>query len=502
MGFWERAVGAARRRSSLQTAPTLRRGRGDRAVGSTVAHLRAIPGSSACRPTEATVARPATSRCARAPPAGDTEACWTGPAGDRNRGACHDGTTTCQRDGEFATWGPCTGEELMCGDAGMPPQDSGPPDTGHDAGPPPQSCLPGSSLTALIAGANVTAYVPVGSWGEPGTGVFVVPIEGTGSPTTIATPNVVNTCGGNSLTGEVVCTSNTTDVYLIQGSALMGTLTSSATTSESFSGGGCETCNVAIDPTQNRAYLSIGYANGAAFQPLDLATKMFGTPIAADPMGTSESLLVDTVRGLVLSPNEQSNFQIMKTATGKVYDFDVPAQGMGTPPVFDSPGEDCMTGIAVATDEIGGTLTLVDLSQATFMSTTWSAPYTIQVDLRVRRVQQWHGCGRRGVELARRRRHRRVRRDHVRRDRAAVDLRNRHSFARRLGGGRHPLDARRAGLVDGRRPAHAHRVYESDDLEAVRHLRGRREPRGHAHLPCRGRSPRRFSRSLGPAATP
>jgi hypothetical protein len=311
--------------------------------------------------------------------AGQTASCWTGPPGGQGVGACHPGTTTCLQMGEFSAWGPCTGEQLDCTpDSGV--VDSSPPpiDSGHviEAGPPPQSCLPGSSLTALISGANVTGYIPVGSWGETGTGVLIVPIEGTGAASMIATPQVVNTCGGNSVTGEVVCTSNATDVYIINGTALTTTLTSGANSQEGFSGGSCSTCNVAVDPSSNTAYLSIGVTAGAAYQPLNLATNSLLTPISANTMATSESLLVDTVRGYVLSPNEQSDYQILKTATGQVYDFSF--SGASPVPIFDSPGEDCTTGIAMATDESQGTVVLVDLTQAQFTGTTWSAPYNIQ----------------------------------------------------------------------------------------------------------------------------
>jgi hypothetical protein len=319
---------------------------------------------------------------------GKTAACWTGPANERHFGACHDGTTTCSQNGEFAAWGPCTGQQLVCiQDSGTPPPaEAAPP---PEAGPPPQSCLPGASLSALITGPNVTTYVPVGSWSESGTGVLVVPVEGngfdgTGAPATIATPGVVNTCGGNSLTGEVVCTSNTTDVYLIKGTTITTTLTSSATKSESFSGGGCQTCNVAIDPAHNQAYLSIGYGTGAAFQPLDLTSNTLGAPIPADVRGTSEALLVDAVRGYVLSPNEQSDYQLLNTATGQVFDFSFTGASL----TFDSPGEDCLTGIALATDEAQGRLLLVDLTQATFSVSisspdaspvpTWTAPNFVQ----------------------------------------------------------------------------------------------------------------------------
>lgn len=72
--------------------------------------------------------------------AGETAACWTGPAADRNVGQCHDGLQICTANGEFASWGPCMGEELSCGsDAGIPLPDSGVP-------PPPErcECIPGA----------------------------------------------------------------------------------------------------------------------------------------------------------------------------------------------------------------------------------------------------------------------------------------------------------------------------------------------------------------------
>jgi hypothetical protein len=61
------------------------------------------------------------------PNPGATQACWTGPADQRNVGACHDGKETCTRNGEVAVWGPCEGEELNCGngDGGGGTEDAG-----------------------------------------------------------------------------------------------------------------------------------------------------------------------------------------------------------------------------------------------------------------------------------------------------------------------------------------------------------------------------------------
>jgi hypothetical protein len=257
---------------------------------------------------------------------------------------------------------------------------------------PPQSCMTGSSLSAIVDNVNkvVTAYVPNGSWGEPATGISVFAVEGSGSDTTIATgSDVINTCAGNSLTGEVVCTSNGTNVYLINGTATK-TVTSGANASEHFSGGDCQTCNVAVDPIHNTAYMSIGIANGsstaAEIQPLNLST---GAVLSAFPLGqqrSSEDLVVDAVRGFVLSPNEgpfnpatvPGDYQLVDTTNGSVFDFNPGLSTYTTGGLFDAAAEDCSTGIALASMEFSNQLFLVDLSQATFSGTTWSAPFTFQ----------------------------------------------------------------------------------------------------------------------------
>jgi hypothetical protein len=115
------------------------------------------------------------------------------------------------------------------------------------------SCKPVSSLTTLIQGSNVTAYIPNAAWATGTTfvggtkGIQVVPIKPAGTPVSIPTRDNVNSCAGNSLTGQVVCTANGTDVYLISGSTLTNTLTSGATAYSSFSGGSCQTCGVACN---------------------------------------------------------------------------------------------------------------------------------------------------------------------------------------------------------------------------------------------------------------
>ena len=236
--------------------------------------------------------------------------------------------------------------------------------------PAPNACLPSSSLSVLVQGSNATAYLPQGNWGGGSSSVKVVPIEtssgiGTGGlPTSITTGNVPNSCSSNSTTGQTVCVGNNTDVYLINGTTLTSTLTSGATGSESFTGGSCQNCGVVVDSTINKALITMGLATGGpgGYQFLDLGgTPAFETPI---PAGTdvSEDVSIDPIRHLILSPNEDSTYQIVNTSnpTAALFNNFLDA---GT---LDSAAEDCTTGIALSAIEFTGSLYIADLTQAVF----------------------------------------------------------------------------------------------------------------------------------------
>ncbi len=267
--------------------------------------------------------------------------------------------------------------------AGCDESSSGGPISHHQPPPPPNACLPSSSLSVLVQGTNATAYLPQGNWESGTAAVKVVPLEtssglGTGgAPTSITTANIPNSCSSNSTTGETVCVANNTDVYLINGTTLSSTLTSGATSSESFSGGDCENCGVVLDSTTNKALITIGLDSGGpgGYQFLDLSgTPAFETPIPAGAE-TSEDVSIDPVRHLVLSPNEASLYQVLNISTSTAELFNNQLEGAGGSP--DSAGEDCTTGIALATDEGTGNLFIADLTQATFTPGTpgtWTDP--------------------------------------------------------------------------------------------------------------------------------
>jgi hypothetical protein len=105
--------------------------------------------------------------------AGQSAACWTGPPAQRGVGACHDGTSQCVMRGEFAQWGPCTGEETDCGspdkDSGVRSEEAGTKDSSSGD----CACVPGAVIwcdedceanvyCSLTAQKNC---LPDGTWG-------------------------------------------------------------------------------------------------------------------------------------------------------------------------------------------------------------------------------------------------------------------------------------------------------------------------------------------------
>jgi len=248
------------------------------------------------------------------------------------------------------------------------------------------ACLPSSSLGVLLPAngtGSVTAYVANGSWSDGHAGIQVVPIEGGGSPSVISTPNPVNSCASNSVTGETVCVANNTDVYLISGSTLNNTLTSSSSgltyqmaqltvgsqprpaKSPILSGGWCMNCGVAINGVTNTAVIEMGLTTGlppfySALQFLDLGANTFSAPfLLANDL--SEDVQWDPIHNLILSPSEYQlgdvgpdglsfsglaggNYDLIDTSSSTPAEFGrlLPSANL------DAAAEDCTTGIAVS----------------------------------------------------------------------------------------------------------------------------------------------------------
>jgi hypothetical protein len=266
---------------------------------------------------------------------------------------------------------------------------------GQEGSPDIASCTTGSSLGILLQGqapTNVTAYLAQSSWeGAPVTGIAVVPIEPApaASPTLISTPKPVNSCASNSQTGQTVCTSNLTDVYLLSSKGTTAgvpdaTLTSGATGFASFSGGRCMNCGVTINQVTNTAVIWMGLSRSShGLQFLDLANNTFSGTIASFN-ATSEELVWDPGRNLILSPNEKGVYDLFQTLypsdvtnpslPSTVLEFTNPKKSRFNAK-FDSAAEDCLSGVALGSDEFGslrfnkatgGYVFLADLTQATF----------------------------------------------------------------------------------------------------------------------------------------
>ena len=192
------------------------------------------------------------------------------------------------------------------------------------------ACLPASSLSVLIQGQNVIAYVPNGSWTVNTTGVRVIPLEpsASSSPASIETESAVNSCASNPATGETICTANDGDIYMIAGTTLTDTMTSGGIGAvDPFSGGACTNCGVAMDPVSDTAVISLALGSGTSgfqFLNLESASPTLGKPITAGGTARnspqlSEGFLADPIRHLMLSPAEGSvltggDYRIIRTA--------------------------------------------------------------------------------------------------------------------------------------------------------------------------------------------
>jgi hypothetical protein len=260
------------------------------------------------------------------------------------------------------------------------------------------SCVPSGSLgvvAPLTGPAQVYAYVPNGAWDEPGaTGLKIVQVETGGgapvSPVAVSTgTDAINSCAGNPLTGEAVCTANSAHVLHIgpPPSNTVTTLTSGADASASFYPAySCVNCGVAINALNNQAIITEGFnpsTSGSAMQVLNLATDTFSPPLALANQ-ISENIQVDPADSVIVSANQASIFDVVSfdTTGALTAEYAMPI----TPSLnLASTAIDCATRIALApressqTVETAGTLVLADLTQAQYTAGSpgsWTAPYS------------------------------------------------------------------------------------------------------------------------------
>lgn len=238
------------------------------------------------------------------------------------------------------------------------------------------SCQPANSISVLAQGSTVTAYYPAGDWDDYINNIYVVPLEGGGSKATISTSTPVNSCASNWSTGQTVCTDNYSGVYLINGTSISTTLTSSAFGYNYNTDGYCTNCGVAIDAGANKALISeaLGYSYPGGIQLLDLATNTFESAVTFNATA-SEAPLVDPLRHLVLAPTEGYGYLIYR-AQPAAGTFNFANTSYTLPYYNDSAAEDCTTGLILSTNEYDETFFIADLSQGTFdpIAGQWNAP--------------------------------------------------------------------------------------------------------------------------------
>lgn len=239
------------------------------------------------------------------------------------------------------------------------------------------ACVPTSSL-AVTVGTNVDAFIPFSSWEYNYlTGIERVALEGTNPAHNFATPGPVNSCAANSVTGEVICTENSSNLDVINGSTVT-TLVTASNQQAGFTGGDCYNCGVGINPTTNTAVIAMGLSGGggSGVQALNLSNNTFNTGFPLQNY-VSEDISIDSGRNLILSPAEDSTYDLMKIGAGNTLTEYGNVIGGGD---LDSAAEDCTTGIALSADEFTDQIYITDLTQAVFTdgtggaAGTWTAP--------------------------------------------------------------------------------------------------------------------------------
>jgi hypothetical protein len=243
-------------------------------------------------------------------------------------------------------------------------------------------CQPSSSMSVLVQGTKVIAYVPKGNWSifPPTPGVSVVGVENDSTSAVVPTSDTINSCASNAITGKTVCTANNAQVYVLTGTALDSTvvpnpLTSSGSGTIFFSGGACTNCGVMMDATHNKAAIGLAFSPGVGgFQFLNLAgtvtNSSFESSFASMNLSgeISEDPLIDPIRNLLSSPSEDNNYEIVNVTTSTSPTFFERFIPPTTCCVADSAGEDCSTGIVLAPYEFSepSEVFVGDLTSAVF----------------------------------------------------------------------------------------------------------------------------------------
>jgi hypothetical protein len=237
-------------------------------------------------------------------------------------------------------------------------------------------CTEDTGMSVVVAGKNVTAYIPAVNRYVGGdlTGINVIPIEGDGADAVIPTPTPIISCASNPATGQTVCVSwNTPDVYEITGTTITNTVQTA----------GQRNVGVVMNALTNMAVISttspdLLYNSAQSMQMLDLSSNTL-TP-AFSPVNPLSQLALDPSRNIILSGSSLtlSLFDTSSTGTPTQYGNTLPMLPIPFDPrFFAASAVDCSTGIAFAAvkdPSVVGQLYIGDLTQATFTPPSGSSP--------------------------------------------------------------------------------------------------------------------------------
>jgi hypothetical protein len=178
-----------------------------------------------------------------------------------------------------------------------------------------------------------------------------------------------NATAADPITQQIVAISYTSStVQLIDSSKdqVIASLDSGISQSTTFSGGSCVVCGVAIDPTSNTAILD----TAQGYLTLNLLTQKFSSLIAGENFGynPNNQIALNPTYFQAIPPG----LQAINLATNSVYTF---TGTLDSEP--DSAAIDLQTNIAVVPDEDTGNQFLINMKDAAFTSSTFSAPMTV-----------------------------------------------------------------------------------------------------------------------------
>jgi hypothetical protein len=210
----------------------------------------------------------------------------------------------------------------------------------------------------------------------------------------VSTPNIVNSCSVDQSLKIGVCTSNTTDIYLVDlnvakpGSTPSATLTSAGTGTVKFTGGSATTGGVVVDSSRHSAVISVSLAGGTSgYQLLDLTNNQLSAPIVATGSEVAESFGLAPSLDLILSATESVSgppatyqlFRMVHSKSPEVFNFAGAGTAFPTSANLDSGVVDS-SGILLATVENTTKMFVADLTRVTFDATTkhWDAPNQLQ----------------------------------------------------------------------------------------------------------------------------